>query len=94
VLQAEDQEVNYFLFFTLVICERSLSGIGSFGLNGASGAFTSPIPWRKAGVRHNHNEILFDGVEDMRAIVGKYARNSYLPVSLFTTVQHTGTARR
>ncbi|OJA07680.1 hypothetical protein AZE42_01874 [Rhizopogon vesiculosus] len=44
---------------------------GSFGLTGASGAFASPIPWRKAGVRHNHNEILFDVVEDMRAIVGK-----------------------
>lgn len=44
---------------------------GSFGSNGASGAFASPIPWRKAGVRHNHNEILFDIVEEMRGIVGK-----------------------
>ncbi|KAG1820564.1 clathrin adaptor mu subunit [Suillus subaureus] len=46
-------------------------GASSFGSNGAGGAFTSPIPWRKAGVRHNHNEILFDIVEDMRGIVGK-----------------------
>jgi AP-3 complex subunit mu len=44
---------------------------GSFGSHGAGGAFTSPIPWRKAGVRHNHNEILFDVVEEIRGIVGK-----------------------
>ncbi|KAG0699840.1 clathrin adaptor mu subunit [Suillus ampliporus] len=41
------------------------------GRPGGYGAFASPIPWRKAGVRHNHNEILFDVVEDMRGIVGK-----------------------
>ncbi|KAH7930265.1 clathrin adaptor, mu subunit [Leucogyrophana mollusca] len=44
---------------------------GSFGGNGTGAAFASPIPWRKAGVRHNHNEILFDVVEEMRGIVGR-----------------------
>ncbi|KAG6375102.1 Mu homology domain-containing protein [Boletus reticuloceps] len=39
--------------------------------NAPSGAFTSPIPWRKLGVRHNHNEILFDVAEQLRAIVGR-----------------------
>ncbi|KAF8845613.1 clathrin adaptor mu subunit [Paxillus ammoniavirescens] len=37
----------------------------------SSGAFASPIPWRRLGVRHNHNEILFDVTEEMRAIVGR-----------------------
>ncbi|KAG9317151.1 Mu homology domain-containing protein [Chiua virens] len=37
----------------------------------SSSAFASPIPWRKLGVRHNHNEILFDVTEEMRAIVGR-----------------------
>ncbi|KIJ70417.1 hypothetical protein HYDPIDRAFT_79040 [Hydnomerulius pinastri MD-312] len=44
---------------------------GSMGPNAAAGAFASPIPWRKVGVRHNHNEILFDVTEEMRAIVGR-----------------------
>lgn len=34
--------------------------------------FSSPIPWRKAGVRHNNNEIYFDIVEDYRAIINRY----------------------
>lgn len=37
----------------------------------SAGAFASPIPWRKLGVRHAHNEILFDVSEEMRAIVGR-----------------------
>ncbi|EGO01564.1 hypothetical protein SERLA73DRAFT_120231 [Serpula lacrymans var. lacrymans S7.3] len=39
--------------------------------SGANAAFASPIPWRKAGVKHNHNEALFDVVEDMQSIVGR-----------------------
>ena len=46
--------------------------LGSVASNAPSGAFASPIPWRKLGVRHNHNEILFDVTEEMRAIVGRY----------------------
>ncbi|CCM04021.1 uncharacterized protein FIBRA_06178 [Fibroporia radiculosa] len=33
--------------------------------------FASPIPWRKAGVRYNNNEIYFDVVETLDAIVNK-----------------------
>ncbi|KAH9843729.1 clathrin adaptor mu subunit [Rhodofomes roseus] len=33
--------------------------------------FASPIPWRKAGVRYNNNEIYFDVVETLEAIVNK-----------------------
>ncbi|KAF9224333.1 clathrin adaptor mu subunit [Gyrodon lividus] len=44
---------------------------GSVATSTTSGAFASPIPWRKLGVRHNHNEILFDITEKMQAIVGR-----------------------
>ncbi len=33
--------------------------------------FASPIPWRKAGVRYNNNEIFFDISEELRAVVNK-----------------------
>ncbi|EIN10787.1 clathrin adaptor mu subunit [Punctularia strigosozonata HHB-11173 SS5] len=33
--------------------------------------FSSPIPWRKAGVRHNNNEIYFDVSEELKAVVNK-----------------------
>lgn len=45
--------------------------LASVASSAPSGAFASPIPWRKLGVKHNHNEILFDVIEDMRAIVGR-----------------------
>lgn len=44
---------------------------GPISLNSTGGAFASPIPWRKIGVRHKSNEILFDVTEEMRAIVGR-----------------------
>lgn len=34
--------------------------------------FSSPIPWRKMGVRYNRNEIYFDMVEELNVIVNKY----------------------
>ena len=37
-----------------------------------SGPFSSPIPWRKAGLRYASNEIYFDIVEELKAIVNKY----------------------
>lgn len=40
-------------------------------MNSAGGPFSSPIPWRKTGVRYNNNEIYFDIVEDLRAVVNK-----------------------
>ncbi|KAF9821050.1 hypothetical protein IEO21_01027 [Rhodonia placenta] len=33
--------------------------------------FASPIPWRKAGVRYNNNEIYFDVAETLEAIINK-----------------------
>lgn len=41
------------------------------GLGAAGGPFSSPIPWRKAGVRYTNNEIYFDMVEELKAIVNK-----------------------
>ncbi|KXN86313.1 AP-3 complex subunit mu-1 [Leucoagaricus sp. SymC.cos] len=38
---------------------------------GAGGPFSSTIPWRKANVRHNANEIYFDMVEELNAIANK-----------------------
>ncbi|KAI0314205.1 clathrin adaptor mu subunit [Amylostereum chailletii] len=43
---------------------------GAHGVHGM-GAFASPIPWRKAGVRYNSNEIYFDMVECLKAVVNK-----------------------
>ncbi|KAF9076627.1 Mu homology domain-containing protein [Rhodocollybia butyracea] len=42
-----------------------------FGAGAAAGPFSSPLPWRKTGVRYNNNEIYFDVVEELRAIVNK-----------------------
>ncbi|KAJ7367872.1 Mu homology domain-containing protein [Mycena albidolilacea] len=42
------------------------------GLGAAGGPFSSPIPWRKAGLRYNSNEIYFDMVEELKAIVNKH----------------------
>lgn len=42
------------------------------GLGAAGGAFSSPIPWRKAGLRYASNEIYFDMVEKLSAIVNRY----------------------
>ena len=40
------------------------------GLGG--GPFASPIPWRKAGLRYTANEIYFDMVEELSAVVNRY----------------------
>ena len=39
------------------------------GAGGAAGVFASPISWRKAGVKYTNNEIYFDVVEELLAIV-------------------------
>ncbi|KAG6833630.1 hypothetical protein H0H87_004257 [Tephrocybe sp. NHM501043] len=44
---------------------NSGSGLGS-------GPFSSPIPWRKAGLRYASNEIYFDMVEELKAIVNRH----------------------
>jgi len=54
-------------FFNKVV---SVAGIP--GLSKASGhPFSSPIPWRKAGLRYSNNEIRVDIVEDLDAVVNK-----------------------
>ncbi|EJD53907.1 clathrin adaptor, mu subunit [Auricularia subglabra TFB-10046 SS5] len=50
--------------------KKVISVAGITGLSKAtSHPFSSPIPWRKAGLRYNNNEIKFDVVEDLDAIV-------------------------
>jgi len=41
------------------------------GSGPAAGPFSSPIPWRKIGVRHANNEIYFDIYEELKAVVNK-----------------------
>jgi len=51
---------------------KILSVAGVAGLAKASATpFSSPIPWRKAGLKHNNNEIYFDIIEELEAIVNK-----------------------
>ncbi|EPQ59498.1 clathrin adaptor, mu subunit [Gloeophyllum trabeum ATCC 11539] len=50
----------------------SVAGANISSLSAASSnPFASPIPWRKANVRHNNNEIYFDVVEELRAVVNR-----------------------
>jgi AP-3 complex subunit mu len=46
------------------------------GLGSTNGPFSSPIPWRRAGVRYTNNEIYVDVVEHLKAIVSKYVPSS------------------
>lgn len=41
------------------------------GLGLGGGPFASPIPWRKAGLRYANNEIYFDMVEELDALVNR-----------------------
>ncbi|KIJ56590.1 hypothetical protein M422DRAFT_148680 [Sphaerobolus stellatus SS14] len=51
---------------------KILSVAGVAGLAKASATpFSSPIPWRKLGLKYNSNEIYFDVVEQLEAIVNK-----------------------
>ncbi|KAH8986338.1 clathrin adaptor mu subunit [Lactarius akahatsu] len=57
------------------LISKILSVTGVTGPSGPStnnlSAFSSPIPWRKAGLRYNHNDIYFDIVETLDAVVNK-----------------------
>ena len=55
---------------TKVLSVTGVSGLTGPTTNSMS-AFASPIPWRRAGVRHNNNEIYFDIVETLDAVVNK-----------------------
>jgi AP-3 complex subunit mu len=50
----------------------NLAAIGAGPAHAAPvGPFSSPIPWRKAGVKYASNEMYIDMNEDLRAIVNK-----------------------
>ncbi|TFK29335.1 clathrin adaptor, mu subunit [Coprinopsis marcescibilis] len=51
--------------------QAAIGSASSAGVQQPSGPFASQIPWRRAGVRYASNEIYFDMVEDLRAIVNK-----------------------
>jgi AP-3 complex subunit mu len=48
------------------------------GLGAAGGPFSSPIPWRKAGLKYTTNEIYLDMIEDLKAIVNKCVRGIWI----------------
>ncbi|KAF8609266.1 clathrin adaptor mu subunit [Ceratobasidium sp. AG-I] len=51
---------------------KILAATGVSGLAAVAPApFSSPIPWRKAGLRYNNNEIYFDIIEELEATVGR-----------------------
>jgi AP-3 complex subunit mu len=56
------------------LLSKILSVAGATGLASTSqpNPFASAIPWRRTGVRYTNNEIYFDIVEDLRAIVNKF----------------------
>ena len=55
---------------TKILSVTGVSGLSGPTTNNLS-AFSSPIPWRKAGVRYNNNEVYFDIVETLDAVVNK-----------------------
>lgn len=59
-----------------VLSVAGVSGLASPGMN--THPFASPIPWRKTGVRYNNNEIYFDIVERLKAIVNKWVARIYV----------------
>lgn len=56
-----------------ILSVAGVSGLATSGAQGGHnmGAFASPIPWRKAGVRYNSNEIYFDVLEVLKAVTNK-----------------------
>ncbi|KAF9520375.1 hypothetical protein BS47DRAFT_1311803 [Hydnum rufescens UP504] len=52
------------------LLNKILGVAGAAGLPTATPApFSSPIPWRKAGLRYNNNEIYFDIMEELNAVI-------------------------
>lgn len=50
-----------------IMSVTGVSGLAKAGSN----PFASPIPWRKLGIKYNNNEIYFDIMESLDAIVSK-----------------------
>ena len=64
-----------------ILTATGVAGLGNTG-HGNIAPFSSPIPWRKAGLRYNNNEIYFDVTEELKAVVGPYVR----PILLITSI--------
>ncbi|KAF5393586.1 hypothetical protein D9757_000394 [Collybiopsis confluens] len=64
-----------------------------FGAGAAVGPFSSPLPWRKTGVRYSNNEVYFDIVEELKAIVNKHGTVMFSNVRgrIETNAKLTGT---
>ena len=54
-----------------ILTVAGVAGLANTG-HGNIAPFSSPIPWRKAGLRYNNNEIYFDVTEQLKAVVGPY----------------------
>lgn len=66
------------------LLQKILSVTGASGLANAGHGnitpFSSPIPWRKAGLRYNNNEIYFDVAEVLKAVVGPCVQPNLLTI--------------
>ncbi|KAH8989381.1 hypothetical protein EDB86DRAFT_3197855 [Lactarius hatsudake] len=73
LLTTAPNETSFSLPLSLI--SKILSVTGVAGPSGPStnnlSAFSSSIPWRKAGLRYNHNDIYSDVVETLDAVVNK-----------------------
>ncbi|THH21030.1 hypothetical protein EW146_g440 [Bondarzewia mesenterica] len=58
-----------------ILSVAGVSGLSNSGVHGGHtlGAFASPIPWRKIGLRYNSNEIYFDILESLKAVMNNFA---------------------
>ncbi|TRM68515.1 Mu homology domain-containing protein [Schizophyllum amplum] len=71
----------------LNVAGANLTSTLNSGGSAAGGAFSSPIPWRKSGLRYNNNEIFFDVDEQLRAVVNK--GGTALSSSVYGTMECT-----
>jgi len=65
-----------------ILTVTGVTGLANTG-HGNITPFSSPIPWRKAGLRYTNNEIYFDVTEELKAVVGPYVH----PISLMTVIR-------
>jgi len=69
-----------------------VAGLASTG-HGNITPFSSPIPWRKAGLRYTSDEIYFDVSEKLKAVVGPYVHFNSLMSAADTETKVDGTER-
>lgn len=64
----------------LSVAGANINGVinSGSGLGAAAGPFSSTIPWRKSGLRYTANEVYFDIVEELVAVVNKWVQNRVL----------------